>query len=332
MPTYYIKMLSLFLIMGILALSVDLLWGYTGLLSFGQAAFFGLGGYTYAITIINLLCKVVPESLSHYTVTCRPGTTYLPVMLGVLVPAAVALVLGYFMFYGRVRGIYFSIITLCVPLILEYVTTNMVEVQVGNIPIGGYNGITDIPIPALGLPGAAIFPLDTALRFYLLVVAAALGTYLFSRWLVQTSFGRVLVSIRENEGRTESFGYDVRRFKLWVFTIAGAIAGISGLLFSTLGSYISPWSFNFVLSAESVIWVMLGGRGTLVGAFVGALVVQLLENILSGAFLYYWLLILGLGFVAMVLVLPEGLVGLVREWQFKVAGRAGEEQIAAEKA
>ncbi len=122
-------------------------------MSFGQAAFFGLGGYTYAITTINLLCKVVPESLSHYSVTCRPGTAYLPVMLGVLVPGVAALVLGYFMFYGRVRGIYFSIITLCVPLILEHVATNMVEVQVGNIPIGGYNGITDIPSPALGFPG-----------------------------------------------------------------------------------------------------------------------------------------------------------------------------------
>ncbi len=331
MPAYYIKMLSLFLIMGILALSVDLLWGYTGLLSFGQAAFFGLGGYTYAITTINLLCKVVPESLSHYSVTCRPGTAYLPVMLGVLVPGVAALVLGYFMFYGRVRGIYFSIITLCVPLILEHVATNMVEVQVGNIPIGGYNGITDIPSPALGFPGVGIFPLNTPHRFYLLVVSAALGTYLFSRWLVQTPFGRVLVSIRENEGRTESFGYDVRRFKLWVFTVAGAIAGISGLLFSTMGSYISPWSFNFVLSAESVIWVMLGGRGTLVGAFLGALVVQLLENILSGAFLYYWLLILGIGFVATVLVLPEGLVGLVREWQFRVATRAREKPLAVGK-
>ncbi len=159
----------------------------------------------------------------------------------------------------------------------------------------------------------------------------ALGTYLFSRWLVQTPFGRVLVSIRENEGRTESFGYDVRRFKLWVFTVAGAIAGISGLLFSTMGSYISPWSFNFVLSAESVIWVMLGGRGTLVGAFLGALVVQLLENILSGAFLYYWLLILGIGFVATVLVLPEGLMGLVREWQFRGATRARQKPLAAEK-
>lgn len=327
---YYINMLSLFLIMGILGLSVDLLWGYTGLLSFGQAAFFGLGGYGYAISTINFLCKVAPESFSHYTVTCTSGSTYIPILIAIAVSALVAFTLGYFLFYGRVRGVYFSIITLCVPLILEHVSTNMVEAQIGSIPIGGYNGITDIPRPSFGLPGVGTLLVDTPLRFYFLVVMASAAAYLFCRWLVHTPFGRVLIAIRENELRTESFGYDVRRFKLWIFTIAGAIAGLSGFLFSTSGSFISPWSFNFVLSAESIIWVMLGGRGTLIGAFVGALVVQLLENLLSGAFLYYWLLVLGIGFILIVLVLPEGIVGLVR-WRFEPAARSIAKPMASEE-
>lgn len=331
-PTYYVNMLSLFLIMGVLALSVDLLWGYTGLLSFGQAAFFGLGGYAYAMSSINLLCQVVPEGLAHYTVTCQPGMTYLPILVAVAVPVLAALVLGYFLFYGRVRGIYFSIVTLCVPLILEHVTTNMVEVQIGNIPIGGYNGITDIPRPSFGLPGLGLLPVDTPVSFYFLVVATAAAVYVFCFWLVRTPFGRTLIAIRENEERTESFGYDVRRYKLWVFAAGAGIAGISGFLFSTMGSYISPWSFNFVLSAESVIWVMLGGRGTLVGPFVGAVIVQLFENLLSSAFLYYWLLILGVGFVVTVLVLPEGIVGLFRQWRSRGAERGVEKALAAEKA
>ncbi len=330
-PTYYVKMLSLFLIFGVLALSVDLLWGYTGLLSFGQAAFFGLGGYAYAVSAINLLCSVTPESLSKYTVSCLAGTTYLPILASVAIPVLLAAILGYFMFYGRVKGIYFSIITLCVPLILEHVTTNMVEVQIGNIPIGGYNGITDIPNPTLGLSSLGLLPLNTPLRFYFFVVVLAGAVYLLLHWLVRTGFGRVLVAIRENEERTESFGYDVRRIKLWVFMIGAAVAGLSGFLFSTMGSFISPWSFNFVLSAQSVIWVMLGGRGTLVGAFVGAVAVQFLENLLSGAFLYYWLLILGAGFVVTVLVLPEGLVGLARRSSLRAAPRGAEKPPAAEK-
>ena len=330
-PTYYVNMLSLFLIMGVLALSVDLLWGYTGLLSFGQAAFFGLGGYAYAVSSINLLCRVTPEGLAHYTVSCQPGSTYLPILAAVALPVAAALVLGYFLFYGRVLGIYFSIITLCVPLILEHVTTNMVEVQIGSIPIGGYNGITDIPKPSFGLPGLGLVQVSTPVRFYFLVVAVAAAAYLSCSWLVATPFGRTLIAIRENERRTESFGYDTRLYKLCVFAIAGGMAGISGSLFSTMGSYISPWSFNFVLSAESVIWVMLGGRGTLVGAFVGAVIVQLLENLLSGAFLYYWLLILGSGFVLTVLVLPDGIVGLFRELRARRTQPHGRQGLALEK-
>lgn len=142
LSTYYINILSLFLIMGILALSLDLVWGYAGLLNFGQAAFFGLGGYAYAVTSMNLLCEVKIRYLSHYVVTNLGGTTYIPIIAGMVIPAILALMLGYFLFYGRVSGVYFAIITLCVTLILQQIILELVEQRIGNIPIGGYNGIT----------------------------------------------------------------------------------------------------------------------------------------------------------------------------------------------
>jgi urea ABC transporter permease protein UrtC len=299
--------------MGILALSLDLIWGYVGLLSFGQAAFFGLGGYAYAIAAMNLLCDVKIRHLSHYTVTNLGGTTFIPILFGMIVPALLALILGYFLIYGRVSGVYFAIITLCVSLILQQIAMELVEQQFGNIPVGGYNGITYVPSISIGIPFLWNKPLEEATHFYYFVLFCSLIAYIACSAICRSPFGHVLTAIRDNEIRTESFSYDTRKYKLIVFVISGALGGLSGLLYCSLGNYISPWGFDFALSAEVVIWVLIGGKGTLIGAFLGAMVTQFLENILSDVLLYYWLLIMGVIFIVIVLFFPKGIFGIIHK-------------------
>jgi urea transport system permease protein len=320
LPIYYINLLSLFLIMGILALSLDLIWGYTGLLSFGQSAFFGLGGYTYAIAAMNLLCEVKIKYLSHYSIINHGGTTYIPILLGIMVPLALAIFLGYLLFYGRVSGVYFAIITLSVTLIFQQIIMQLVEFRVGNIPLGGYNGITYVPSISIGIPLWFSYPLQTPSHFYYFVLFCALLSLIVSKIICKSPFGYVLAAIRDNEMRTESFGYDVRKYKLIIFMVSGALAGLSGELYSSLGNYISPWAFDFFLSAEVIMWVLIGGKKTLIGAFVGALVIQLLENILSDVLVYYWLLIIGGLFIFIVLFFPTGIVGMYYTVKRKIFG------------
>lgn len=314
--TYYVNILSLFLIMGILALSLDLIWGYVGLLSFGQAAFFGLGGYAYAVTAMNLLCDVKIRYLAHYTVTNLGGTTYIPILAGMIVPALLALILGYFLFYGRVSGVYFAIITLCVALILQQIVMELVEQKMGNIPIGGYNGITYVPSISIGIPFLWHHSLEKSTHFYYFVLFCSLISYIICGAICRSPFGHVLTAIRDNELRTESFSYDTRKYKLLIFVISGALGGLSGVLYCSLGNYISPWGFDFVLSAEVIIWVLIGGKGTLIGAFLGAVVTQFLENILSDVLLYYWLLIMGVIFIVIVVFFPKGILGMIQKIPF----------------
>lgn len=308
LSTYYINLLSLFLIMGLLALSLDVLWGYSGLLSFGQAAFFGLGGYVYAIASINSLCEVKLRTYAHYSITCQTGSTYFPLLLSIVVPTVFAAALGYFLFYARISGVFFSIITLSVTLILQQIATELVEAKAGNVPIGGYNGITGIPPMAVGL-GGWVLPVRAAEPFYYFVLLLCAAALSFCFQLARSSLGKALLAIKDNELRTETFGYDVRRCRLWAFMISGGLAGLSGALYAAMNNFISPWAFDFVLSAEVVIWVLVGGRGTLLGAFIGAFGIQLLENLLSDLFVYYWLLVVGVIFMCVVLVFPDGVVG-----------------------
>jgi urea ABC transporter permease protein UrtC len=311
LSTYYVNILSLFLIMGILALSLDLIWGYTGILSFGQGAFFGLGGYTYAITAMNLMCNVEIKYLSHYTVTNQGGTTYIPVLLGIILPVILAMVLGYFLFYARVSGVYFCIITLSLTLILQQITMQLVEHQIGNIPLGGFNGITYVPRISIGIPLLFYYSLDGPNHFYYFVLFCSVLSLVICKKICNSPFGSILTAIRDNEIRTESFGYDIRKYKMIVFTISGALAGLSGLLYCSWGSFISPWAFDFFLSAETIIWVLIGGKGTLIGAFVGAFLTQFLENLLSDILIYYWLLIMGVVFIVIVLLFPKGIMGII---------------------
>jgi branched-chain amino acid transport system permease protein len=292
--------LTVYMIMSILALSLALIWGYGGILCFGQSAFFGLGAYTYAIAMFNI------------------GESTAPVALAIILPAGFAALLGYFMFYGRISDVYLGVITLTVTLILFNAVNSTAgpEFHIGSARLGGFNGIPGIP--PLNLPFSKSAAIDLEGMFYL-STGALLLTYFGLRWLLASRFGRVIVGIRENERRAELLGYDPRIYKLATFTIGGALAGFAGCLFANWGNFVSPTIFGLAQSAQIIIWVIVGGRGTLIGPIIGCIGIQWLSAALGanqpsgGQDLWSKIfanapLVLGVILIAFVLLVPKGLV------------------------
>ena len=292
--------LTVYMIMAILALSLALIWGYGGILCFGQSAFFGLGAYTYAIAMFNI------------------GESTLPFLLAIILPAAFAALLGYFMFYGRISDVYLGVITLTVTLILfnSVNSTAGPEFHIGAARLGGFNGIPGIP--PLNWPFKRSAAIDLEGMFYL-STASLLLTYFGLRVLLASQFGRIIVGIRENERRAELLGYDPRAYKLATFTIGGALAGFAGCLFANWANFVSPTIFGLAQSAQIIIWVIVGGRGTLIGPVIGCIGIQWLSAALGanqpsgGSDLWSKIfanapLILGIILIAFVLLVPKGLV------------------------
>jgi ABC-type branched-subunit amino acid transport system permease subunit len=296
---------TVYMIMAILALSLALVWGYGGILCFGQSAFFGLGAYTYAIAMFNI------------------GESTIPFLLAIALPAAFAALLGYFIFYGRISDVYLGVITLTVTLIMfnSINSTAGPEFHIGSARLGGFNGIPGIP--PLNFPGNSSAPVDLE-GMFTLSTAALLATYFGLRLLLASRFGRIIVGIRENERRAELLGYDPRAYKLATFTIGAALAGLAGCLFANWGAFVSPTVFGLAQSAQIIIWVIVGGRGTLIGPIVGCIGIQWLGAALganqpSGSDTWASLLsnvplVLGVILIAFVLLVPKGLVPTVEDW------------------
>ena len=289
--------LTVFIVMSILALSLALVWGFGGILCFGQSMFFGLGAYTYAVAVINI------------------GESTIPLLLAVLLPVLLAAVLGYFMFWGRVSDVYLAVITLAVSLIFYYLVGASAgsDYRVGKALLGGYNGMPSVPpINVPGFPGMQIVYGD----LYILAAVALVLVYFGLRWLLASDFGHVVVSIRENEARTALLGYDTRAYKLAVFTIGAGIAGLAGALFTAWGAYVSPTVFSMVFTAQIIIWVLVGGLGTLVGAIVGCVLIQAGATWLGETKIADTSLVLGAVFVLLVLFIPKGIVPMLGDlWQ-----------------
>lgn len=273
--------------MALLALSLALVWGFGGILSFGQAAFFGLGGYAYAVAALNF------------------GDPWTAVPIALLVPTAAAAALGYLMFYGRISDVYVGVITLTVSLILYNFVNSTAGDQwrIGAAPLGGFNGIPSTP--PLTLPGDPTTPLTPEQLLALAIVCLAV-CYVACRFLLRTAFGRIVVAIKENELRAELLGYDVRLYKLGIFTISGLMAGLSGLLFANC-VFVSPTMFSLFYSGQIIIWVMIGGVGTLLGPIAGAVLLQMLMHWAGTLPNINPSLLLGLVLTIVVLVLPQGL-------------------------
>ena len=291
---------SIYASYGILALSLALIWGYAGILSFGQAAFFGLAGYVYAVAGLNL------------------GDTALAALIAVAAAALFAALFGYVMFWGRVSDVYLGVITLTVSLIL-YRFFNQTAGEgwtIGVAPLGGFNGIPSTPI--LTALGNSNEPLDPE-QIYLLSMGALLACYLLCKLVMMTRFGRVVVAIRENEMRAELLGYDVRRYKLGIFTLGGMIAGIAGVLFAN-SVFVSPNMFNLSTNGQVIIWVIVGGLGTFAGPILGCFLLLSLSNWLgslnAGPSLAFLdpNLVLGVVLTLCVIGLRQGLLPTALAW------------------
>lgn len=290
--------LALWVIYGLVALSLDFVWGRAGIFSFGQTAFFGIAAYAYGVIGINL--------------SPNTGETVSALIGGVLVAAVLAAALGYFMFYGKVGDVYVAIITLAVTLVLLQVITSTAGPQyhIGQAQLGGYNGMTNIPSMEFGYPG---HPGDQMSQpdTYTLVVLLAGVAFLGVRMFLASGFGRVITAIRENELRTELLGYDVRRAKVIVFTVGGAIAGLAGGLYAGWGNFMNPAPFSLPAAALIVIYVLVGGKGSLVGAFIGAVTVEWLSTVLGGILPSGTTLVVGAILIGVVLLVPGGLTPLI---------------------
>jgi branched-chain amino acid transport system permease protein len=279
---------TVYVSMAVLALSLALIWGFGGILCFGQAAFFGLGGYAYAVAAINLM----------------DSTPAVPVAL--LVPTVAAAILGYFMFFGRISDVYMGVITLTVSLILfKFINATAGEQwTIGTAPLGGFNGIPATPpLNMPGDPGRMLMPEE----IFAVAVACLAGCYVLARLVLASRFGRTVIAVKENELRAELLGYDVRLYKLGIFTLGGFMAGLAGILFANC-VFVSPTMFSLAYSAQAIIWVIVGGLGTLTGPVLGSILLQMLTTWAGTLPNVNANLLLGLILVAAVLLLPRGIV------------------------
>jgi branched-chain amino acid transport system permease protein/urea transport system permease protein len=284
---YLTVQLTQYMVYGIFAMSLSLLWGYAGILCFGHAIFFGIGAYGMALVTKGM----VPGFTGFLT------STWIGLLLAVLSVAFFAAVLGYFLFYGRLSGPYLGIVTLAISVIAERVAVKWYY-------IGGFNGLTEVP--PLTFFGWEIREMHSLFYF---ILAMGLVLYVFCDRLMRSHIGTTLAAIRDNETRAEFFGYNSANYKIGIFCIGASVAGLAGALFATVTEFVSPTMIGFGFSTEVLIWVALGGKEVLLASFLGAVVVRILEAFLSDLLTYYWIMILGLFFVVCVMFFPRGIFG-----------------------
>ncbi|PZV12780.1 MAG: urea ABC transporter permease subunit UrtC [Leptolyngbya sp.] len=305
---FRLNLLGRFLALAIVALGIDLIWGFTGLLSLGHGIFFALGGYAFAMYLeLNTLGEgQLPDFFSLYGVSELPlfwqPFSSLPFTLLAIftIPAIVAGLLGYLVFRNRIRGVYFSILTQAALVVFFNLFNGQQKL------INGTNGLkTSTSVfmgQQVGSDGMRMF-------FYISTVIALVAMYALCRWLTSGRFGRMLVAIRDDENRVRFSGYDPTAFKVLVFAVSGAIAGIAGALYTVQSGIISPQVMDIAFSIEMVIWVAVGGRATLVGAVLGAVLVNMARSLLSERFPAVWLFFQGALFLIVVTALPDGIIG-----------------------
>src|SRR6266481_590148 len=288
LPVFWRRLLTEILIWGLLAMSSDLLIGYTGMVSFGHSAFFGLGMYGAAAALIST----------------KPPSLWLAIPYGLVAAAAVAAFVAYFS--TRLRDIYFAITTLIFSQIFYVVIFTWTELT------GGENGLT-FSRPPLGIPGLFSVPF-TSETLHWFVLAVVTLSYLILRRITQSPFGMVLQSIRENAPRTRAIGYPVERYKIVAVMLSGLFAGLAGVLYAIQNRFAAPDFVYFLVSGETVIFNVMGGIGTLVGPIVGAAFFLLLRETFSRFFTEFYLIPVGVIFIAMVIFMPQGLLGFMRRW------------------
>lgn len=309
-----VNQLGRFLALAIVALGIDLIWGYTGLLSLGHGVFFALGGYALAMYLQlqpppGQTSAGIPEFFSLYGVQelpwfWQPFYSFPFTLLAVvLIPAIVAAVLGYLVFRNRIKGVYFSILTQAALIVFFNFFNGQQKL------INGTNGLkTDTST----LFGIQVSDPKIQTAFYALSVIFLVAGYALCRWLTSGRMGRMLIAIRDDETRVRFSGYNPTGFKVLVFAISAVLAGVAGALYTVQSGIITPKSMDIAFSIEMVIWVAVGGRATLVGAILGTLIVNFAKTILSEQFPAFWLFFQGALFLIVVTVLPSGILGWLR--------------------
>ncbi|MDA0789903.1 MAG: urea ABC transporter permease subunit UrtC [Proteobacteria bacterium] len=311
--TYTVTLLGKYLCYALLAISLDLVWGYCGILSLGHGAFFALGGYAMGMYLMRQIGTrgvyghpELPDFMVFLNWEELPWYWYgfdqfwLAMLMVMLVPGVLAFLFGWLAFRSRVSGVYLSIMTqaLTYALMLAFFRNEM--------GFGGNNGLTDFK----EILGASLQSDVTRVMLFVCSVAALALGYLVCRFIVTSKLGQVVTAVRDAESRTRFIGYRVERYQVWVFTVSAVIAGIAGALYVPQVGIINPSEFQPLNSIELVVWVALGGRATLYGAALGAGVVNYFKTVLTGALPEVWLFVLGALFVLVTTTLPKGLVGI----------------------
>lgn len=313
LPVFRLNLLGRFLSLAIVALGIDLIWGFTGLLSLGQGIFFALGGYAAAMYLqlssAGDLPNGIPEFFSLYGVKSLPffwhpfASPWFTLVAIWLIPGILAAVLGGLVFRNRIKGVYFSILTQAALLVFYNLFNGQQKL------INGTNGLQT---PATKLFGQYVGS-DLMQRWFFWVTAVVvILIWALLRWVVRGRFGDVLIAIRDDEPRLRFAGYNPTLFKTLVFGMAGALAGIGGALFTVQSGSASPQYMEVPMSIDMVIWVAVGGRGTLIGAIFGAVVINFAKSLVSEAMPQSWLFIQGGLFILVVTALPEGVIGWLR--------------------
>ncbi len=289
-----------FLVWTFMAMGLGVIWGYAGALSFGQTAFFGVAGYGYGILTINFGAAY--------------GLTWIALLLSVAVAGLFALLIGYFMFYGRIRGVFIGIVTLSVTLVLETFMAQTAGPQwrVGDARLNGFNGMSGMPPLTVPWPGGEIV-LYAGTTLYYVLLALVVLCYLGLRMLLNAPFGNVLVAIRENPERAEMLGYDVRVYQTLAFGLGGALAGLSGGLYTAWGQYITPSSMGLTSAALPIVWVAVGGRRDITATLLGTLLVLFGFQSLTIYGSQYALIAMGALLLLTVLLTPDGIVATLMD-------------------
>lgn len=314
-PTYLVALFGKYICYALLALSIDLIWGYCGILSLGHGAFFALGGYAMGMYLMRQIGTrgvyanpILPDFMVFLNWKELPfywhffdHFWYALVMI-VLVPGVLAFVFGWFAFRSRVTGVYLSIITQAMTFAL------MLGFFRNNFGFGGNNGLTDFK----DILGFNVQAAPTRGALFAISCVALMLCFVICRAVITSKFGKVLVAIRDAEARTRFLGYRVESYKLFVFVLSACMAGVAGALYVPQVGIINPSEFAPGNSIEAVIWVAVGGRGTLTGAAIGAFVVNYAKTYFtSGPLAPYWLFLLGALFIGVTLLLPRGIVGTI---------------------
>ena len=312
-PTYAVGLIGKYLCFALLALSLDLVWGYCGILSLGHGAFFALGGYAFGMHLMREIGErgvygnpVLPDFMVFLNWEDLPwywwgfDSFIFSILMVLLIPGLLAIVFGWFAFRSRITGVYLSIITQALTYAL------MLAFFLNELGFGGNNGLTDFK-DVLGIELQS----DSTRRGLFIISALALAaSFVLCRCLLKTHYGKILLAVRDAESRSRFLGYRTENYKLFAFVVAAMLAGLAGALYVPQVGIINPGEFSPLNSIEIVIWVAVGGRGTLYGAALGAIVVNLAKTWFTGAMPELWLFVLGGMFVVVTVLLPKGIVGI----------------------